>query len=149
MGAQAPDDVVCRGLCAGAAIGALIGGLTPAFAQVLTEGWRAAIVGLVLGLMGAVSGAVVGVMCAVIPSVLLAQYRSYFLRHGWLARLCAISAGAVLLVVAAVYAAVHWNGNLTTEAIATVPLACGLILGVRSTDRVLSGRGCVCRVRTG
>ena len=140
MDTQASQRVTCRGLGIGAAIGAVTGGPTPAFADLLTAGWRAALVGaLALGFMGAVCGAVVGLVCATIPSVLLARHLSYFLRHDWLARLCAVSVGGVLLFAAAAFAAVRWHGNLTAEAIATVPLACGLILGACATSRVLRG----------
>lgn len=148
MDTRASQRVFRRGLGIGAAIGAIAGGPTPAFADLLTSGWRAAEVGaLALGLMGAACGAVVGIACAIIPSSLLARHLNYFLRHDWLARLCAVSVVGVLLVAAAVFAAVRWHGNLTAEAIATVPLACGVILGACATGRVLRG-GAVSGPRT-
>lgn len=139
MGTNASDRAARRGLCVGTAIGAVTGALAPAFAQLLTQGWRTVLVGLVLGLFGAPVGAVVGFLCAIIPSGILASDRSYFLRHECSARLAAVSGGALLLVIAATYTAVHWHGNLTDEAIATVPVACGLVLGAASTDYVLRG----------
>src|SRR5947209_777024 len=137
MGTDASGRVACRGLGVGTTIGAVTGGLTPAFAILLTEGWQAVVDGLVFELFGVVVGALTGFLCAIIPSAFLAWRRSYFLRHDWVARLCAVSAGALLLVIAATYAAVH--GNVAYEVIVTVPMACGLMLGAWSTDYVLSG----------
>ena len=139
MSTDARCGVTRRALGMGTAIGALTGGLTPAFAVVLTIGWRATGGGLLLGLFGAPAGAIVGLSCALIPSVALAWRRNFFLRHATAARFCSVSVCALLLIVAAMYTAVHWNGNVTYEAIATVPLACGVLLGARSAGYVLNG----------
>lgn len=140
MSKNARCGVTRRALGVGTAIGALTGGLTPAFAFLLTAGWQAMGAGLLLGLIvGAIPGAIVGFSCALIPSVVLAWRRDYFLRHGWASRLWSVSMCALLLIVAAMYTAVHWNGNVAYEAIATVPLACGLILGARCAGYVLNG----------
>lgn len=141
MDVHPSHGLIRRGTARGTEIGALTGGLTPAFGFLVTGNWRSVLPGLLVAVISAPVGAVVGFLCALPPAVILAWRWDYFVRHDSAARLCTISVCLLMLIAVGTYTAVGLQGDAAQEAIATVPLTVGLVLGANSTQYVLYGPG--------